>query len=287
MALHLAGLSPVWDDASARVTGFAVTPLALLDRPRIEVSLRVSGLFRDTFANLASLFEQGCAALAARDEAADMNPYRDTRPRVFAPAPGQYGAGAPPDAPQDIVAQAWFEASAYTPTGTPAHDALQDRLDGTDTFVLTQDLPESDLLMAADYASHIGGFAAARGGAALYHMDTTRADTPRLRPLSAELARIVHARATQAGWLQAMQNHGFRGAAEIAATAEHLAAFARLTGAVSPHLFDAYHHATLADPQVCAFMAEHNPAALAALRALFDALARDGLWTPLRNRRPA
>lgn len=294
MALHLAGITPLWDAASERISGFEITPLTLLDRPRIEVSLRVSGLFRDTFPHLARLFEQATAALSLRDEAVDMNPYvaASPGPRVFAPARGRYGAGAMPegfgDQARDDAATGWLAQSSYDAEGDPAAQALLDRLAATNLFVLTQDLPESDLLMAQDYAGHIGGFAAAFAQvtgreAQLYHMDSTRPDAFRARPLRDELARILRARATQPQWLDAMRRHGFRGAAEIAATLEHLAAFARLTGTVGSHLFDLYYQATLADPAILDFMQEYNPAALAAMQALFADLAEAGLWQAQSN----
>src|SRR6202000_3042645 len=94
MALRLMGVTPVWDTTSDRVTGFDVITLAMLGRPRIDVSLRISGLFRDVFSTLPDLFEQAAAALASRDEPAEENPYRaSTGPRVFGPAPGDYGIG--------------------------------------------------------------------------------------------------------------------------------------------------------------------------------------------------
>ena len=94
MALRLMGVAPVWDTTSDRVTGFDVITLAMLGRPRIDVSLRISGLFRDVFAGLPAMFEQAAAALAARDEPETENPYRSAPgPRVFGPAPGDYGIG--------------------------------------------------------------------------------------------------------------------------------------------------------------------------------------------------
>ena len=203
MALHLAGLAPIWDAASERVTGFEVTPLALMDRPRIEVTLRVSGLFRDTFPELVTLFQQGCAALAARDEAADMNPYVAAAPgaHVFAPAPGRFGTGITDDMSAEAAGRAWLRNSAFGPDGTSDRAGFEARLRAADGFVLTQDLPETDLLLAMDYASHEAGFAAARTAlglepTALYHLDATRPDTPRARLLPEEIARVVRARAT-------------------------------------------------------------------------------------------
>lgn len=276
MALHLAGLVPVWDPASERVTGFEITPLALMDRPRIEVTLRVSGLFRDTFPELVGLFAQGCAALAARDEAADMNPYVASAPgsHVFAPAPGRYGTGITDDMAAEVAGGAWLHNSAFGPDGQPDRAGLEARIRAADGFVLSQDLPETDLLLAMDYAAHEAGFAAARVAlglepTALYHLDATRPETPHARLLSEEIARVVRARAANPRWLRGMMRHGFRGAAEIAATLEHMAAFARMAQAVPEHLFTLYHQATLGSPEMRAFLAEASPGALAAMEAVF------------------
>ncbi|TGD42579.1 cobaltochelatase subunit CobN [Pseudotabrizicola sediminis] len=298
MALHLAGLAPIWDAGSGRVSGVEVVPLALLGRPRIDVTLRVSGLFRDVFPGLAALFETGAAALAARDEAAQDNPYACRAARVFGPAPGQYGLGMG-SAMDDFSAEArtaageaWLAASSWAigTDGISRDDraGLESRLRGADAFVHAQDLPESDVLMAADYAAHEAGFAAAlaRLGAAqpaLYHLDATQADRPRARTLTEEIARVVRARAANPAWADGMMAHGFRGAAEIAATLDHMAAFAHLAGVVPAHLFDLYHDATLGRPEVVDFMAIANPGALAAVQDLFQRLAEAGLWVTRRN----
>lgn len=293
MALHLAGLAPQWD--AERVTGFEVIPLALLDRPRIAVTLRVSGLFRDIFPGLATLFEAGAEALSARDEP-DMNPYAQAPgPRVFAPAPGSYGLGVDTDTltPEARIraGEAWLAASAHTAAGAPARDVLEARLRASDAFVHTQDLPETDLLLAEDYAAHEAGFAAAMarlgGSATLYHMDATRPEAPRARTLPEEIARVTRARAAHPGWIAGMMRHGFRGAAEIAATLDHLAAFAHLAGVVPPHLFDLYHAATLDDPAVRDFLERENPGALAAMEDRFAALAHAGYWVAQSNSRAA
>lgn len=298
MALHLAGLAPLWDAGSGRVTGVEVVPLALLGRPRIDVTLRVSGLFRDVFPGLAQLFETGAAALAARDESPEDNPYRQAAPRVFGPQPGQYGLGmgaAMDDfTPQARAAagEAWIAASSWAigadGVARAQRDALEDRLSRADSFVHAQDLPESDLLLAADYAAHEAGFAAAmarlgHAAPALYHLDATRPDRPRARSVTEEIARVVRARAANPDWADGMRRHGFRGAAEIAATLDHMAAFAHLAGVVPAHLFDLYHAATLERPEVYAFLKAENPAALAAMQDLFHRLRAAGLWQSLRN----
>ena len=87
------------------------------------------------------------------------------------------------------------------------------------------------------------------------------------RLLPEEIARVVRARAASPRWLGGMMRHGFRGAAEIAATLEHMAAFARMAQATPAHLFTLYHEATLGSPALQAFLAEANPGALAAMEA--------------------
>lgn len=292
MALHLAGLAPLWD--ADRVTGFEVIPLALLNRPRIDVTLRISGLFRDIFPALGQMFQSGVAALAARDEAAEDNPYLSDSARVYGPKPGLYGMGMDvngySDTGRDAAGEAWLAASSYaiTASGEIAHDrdGIVDRLRGADAFAHIQDLVETDILMAPDYAAHEGGFAAAQAliGAApasLYHVDS--AGTPRARLVNEELGRVMRARAANPDWANGMMRHGFRGAAEIAATLDNLGAYANLTRAVPAHLFDMYYDATLERPDLVAFMAAENPAALQALRDRFAALYDAGLWVTRRN----
>ena len=297
MALSLLGGRPVWDTGSERVSGVEILPITDLNRPRVDVTLRVSGLFRDVFPTLTALFGQAVRALGARDEAPDWNPYVGADlARVYGPAPGSFGVGMGQhigdysDSARQAAGQAWLEASSWAIDG---QDAVQDRTgiaarvaDAT-SFLHLQDLPETDVLLAEDYATHEAGFAAAKaitgGRAALYHLDTTDASAPRTRTLAEEIARVVHARATQPGWIAGMQRHGFRGAAEIAATLENMAAFAQLADVVPGHLFDLYFDATLGDADVTAFLADANPAALAAMRDRFAALHAAGLWKSRRN----
>ncbi|WP_294332797.1 cobaltochelatase subunit CobN [uncultured Sphingomonas sp.] len=298
MALHLLGAAPIWDSASERVTGVEILPLAMLDRPRIDVTLRISGLFRDAFPTLPQLFGQAVRALAARDEPADWNPFARQAPgaRVYGPQPGSYGLGMGAaaetytDAARQAAGEAWLAASDHAFDGREAQadaEGIRARVAAADAFVHLQDLAETDLLLAADYAAHEAGFAAAKalagGEAALYHLDARDPARAVARPLTEELARVVRARAANPGWIAGMMRHGFRGAAEIAATLDHLGAFAHLAGAVPPQLFDLYHDATLGQPEVRAFLAAANSAALAAMEARFEALHAAGLWATRRN----
>lgn len=298
MALHLLGAKPLWDHASERVTGIEILPLMLLDRPRIDVTLRVSGLFRDAFPTLPVLFGQAVRALAERDETPEWNPFvgQSASPRVYGPAPGSYGLGMGDaadvytDEARRAAGEAWLKASDHALDANESAadpEGLRLRVAGADAFVHLQDLPETDLLLAADYAAHEAGFAAAQGvtggKAALYHLDNRDPARPTARTVTEEIARVVRARAANPGWVAGMMRHGFRGAAELSATLDHMGAFAHLSGSVPPQLFDLYHDATLGRAEVRAFMADANPGALAAMEARFAALHAAGLWQTRRN----
>ena len=298
MALHLIGARPVWDWQSERVTGVEIIALACLEHPRIDVTLRVSGLFRDAFPTLCALFGQAVQALCAREEPADRNPFagRPVSPRVYGPAPGRYGVDLG-DAGDRYGAEAraeagarWLAASDHVlddDAGRTDAAGIRACVAAADGFVHVQDLPETDLLLAADYAAHVAGFAAAQsvagGAASLYHLDARDPERVRARPVAAEIARIVRSRAAHPGWISGMMRHGFRGGAEIAATLDHLGAFAQMAGGVAPELFDLYHDATLGQAEVRDFLARENPGALAAMEARFAALHGAGLWKTRRN----
>ena len=299
MALHLMGVSPVWDTTSDRVTGFDVVTLAMLGRPRIDVSLRISGLFRDVFPTLATLFEQAAAALAARDEPTEENSYcASTSPRVFGPAPGDYGIGVVEASSEFTPAtaldagEAWLAGSAFAygdrNDGIAARSALEQRTAAVDAFVHPQDLPETDLLSAPDYAAYEGGFAAAArklNGTAptLYHADTTNPDNLKMRTLAEEIARVVRGRAANPRWIAGQMRHGFRGAAEIASTLDQMAQFAHLASAVESHHFDLYYDATLGDDDVRHFIERANPEAVEMMRRRFQQMLDAGYWTTRRN----
>lgn len=299
MALALVGVKPIWDLESGRVSGFEILPLAQLGRPRIDVTLRMSGLFRDVFPGLPALFDQAVTALAVREEPEGENPFNAAPgARVFGPAPGAYGAGmgehltdlSPSGA--ELAGAAWLAASSHaygrTGEGVAALEDIRRRTAMTDAFVHTQDLPETDLLVSPDYAAHIAGFAAAArslGGPAplLYHADTTRPDDTRVHGLNEEIARVVRSRAANPEWIAGQMRHGYRGAAEMASTLDQMAAFAHLAHAVGSHHFDLYFDATLGNDAVCDFLENANPAALAAMRQRFADLTGQGYWQTRRN----
>lgn len=303
-ALALLGVRPRWDGGSNRVGGFDILPLALLNRPRIDVTLRISGLFRDVFPSLITLFDAAVRAVAMLEEAPEDNPLAasirsggDSCHRVFGAAPGQYGIGlsrrlaAGDWQRRDELGEVYLQAGSHAYGGdgraTGASADFRVRVAQADAFVHVQDIADQDVLGADAFAEHEGGFAAAAaalgGSPALYHADTTIPDRPRIRTLREEAARVVRARATNPRWLAGQMRHSFRGAAEIAETVDNFFACAALADIVDDRQFDLLFDATIGDETVANFLIAANPAAARGIAQRFEEAIRRGLWTTRRN----
>ncbi|MDA8233050.1 MAG: cobaltochelatase subunit CobN [Magnetospirillum sp.] len=309
--LALMGVRPAWDGGSRRVMGFEILPAGILDRPRVDVTLRVSGFFRDAFPALLDLFDSAVRAVAALDEPDDVNPLaarvraetpamgeRRATARVFGAKPGAYGAGL-----QALIDERGWRtdtdlAAAYVAwggwaygggrDGEAAADALRRRLSGVEAVIQNQDNREHDLLDSDDYYQFEGGLAAAvrveSGRApAVWHADHSRPESPRIRSLEEEIARVVRARVVNPKWIEGVMRHGYKGAFEMAATVDYLFAFAATAGAVKDHHFDLVAEAYLGDERVAAFLADTNPGALADIKARLGEAIERGLWTPRKN----
>jgi cobaltochelatase CobN len=309
LALILMGAEPVWDGGSNRITGVEITPLARLGRPRVDVTLHVSGLFRDAFETQMALFDIAVRAIAARDEPDEDNPLaatarglgdaalRAATARIYGPAPGAYGGDVAERLRRDLHAdreslgRSYLAGAAYAYgqglDGRADPQGFAARVAGAQAMLHLQDHAEIDLLDEAEFAASEGGFAAAAdalGSApALYHADTSRPETPRLRTLAEEVARVARGRAANPAWIAGMMRHGYRGAAEIGRSLEALYGFAALVPTRFDRQFDLVFDATLGAAEVDAFLREANPHARAAMIARFRAARERDLWRPRRN----
>ncbi|MDM7980370.1 MAG: cobaltochelatase subunit CobN [Rhizobium sp.] len=319
-ALALIGVKPLWDMASRRVTGFEVIPMAVLGRPRVDVTLRISGFFRDAFPEQIALFDKAARAVAALDEEEGDNPIaarvrtetekltaegldekqaaRRAGYRVFGSKPGAYGAGL-----QALIDEkGWNDradlAESYLVWGGYAYGAgeegkaerglFEERLRSVQAVVQNQDNREHDLLDSDDYYQFEGGMTAAIEHVAgvrpkVYHNDHSRPEKPVIRSLEEEIGRVVRARVVNPKWIEGVMRHGYKGAFEVTATVDYMFAFAATTGAVRDHHFEAVYQAFILDERVRDFMAEKNaPAQRELADRLIEAIER-GLWTPKSN----
>jgi cobaltochelatase CobN len=303
--LNLMGVKPVWDAATGRVTGVEVQPVATLGRPRVDVTWKISGLFRDMFPAQIALLDAAARAVAARDEDAADNPLAaeasasgNVPPRIFGGSPGTYGAGV-----EDLLAsgdwaeraeigQAYLDATSHAyggadGEGAAAPDVFSRRVAEAQLLIHTGDDPGRDLLDGSADAAHIGGFASALAAlgrsADLITLDTTDPQRPRARTVAEAVARVVRGRAVSPRFIDGQMRHGPRGAAEFAETVDRLVAFAETTLAIPETLLEAVHDAYLGDERVRDFMLRENPAAARSIAERFAAARRRGLWHPRRN----
>ncbi len=304
--LALMGVKPQWDSANRRVTGFEVIPATTLGRPRVDVTLRVSGFFRDAFPQLIALVDSAARAVMALDEPADVNPAAgrartegaDDQYRVFGAKPGAYGAGLQAMIDERLwgdkkdLAEAYLEWGSYAygkdAEGTRARDAFETRLKQAEAIVQNQDNREHDVLDSDDYYQFEGGAAAAIStlqgqDRPIYHNDHSRPERPVIRTLDDEIGRVVRSRVVNPKWIDGVKRHGYKGAFEIAATVDYMFAFAATTGAVKGHHFDLVHAAFLEDEATRDFIETHNAPALREIAERLSEAIDRGLWQPRSN----
>lgn len=321
-ALAFLGVRPLWEE-SGRVTGFEILPLSVLDRPRIDVTLRISGFFRDAFPAQIDLFDSAVRAVGALTEPYSQNPLAAQMQkelaelmeqgvpeklarlraghRIFGAKPGAYGTGLQTMIDEglwtshDDLGKMFIEWGSYAygggVQGEKQADRFAQRLHHVDAVLHNQDNREHDILDSDDYYQFEGGLTAAIRHVtgqipAIWHNDHSNPEAPKSRTFDRELGRIVRGRAVNPKWIKGVMRHGYKGAFEMAATLDYLYAFAATTGLVSAQHFQALYEAYLADHQVRDFIAEHNPAALKEMSQRFlDAIQR-GLWQVKSNSIP-
>jgi cobaltochelatase CobN len=309
-ALALLGVRPVWDGPTRRMVDLEVIPLSLLGRPRVDVTLRISGLFRDAFPQLVAWVNQATALVAALDEPETDNPLaaaarrEGSAARVYGSAPGAYGAGL-----QGLIDSGQWETRADLgeaflnwsswrygaveggPSGlgagieaTADRQGLEQRLRSVQVVLHNQDNREHDLLDSDDYYQFQGGLSAAaetlQGQApAAWFGDHSRAARPRLHRLEKEFDKVLRSRLLNPRWIQGMQQHGYKGGFEMAASLDYLFAYDASTGRVPDWSYGAVAERWLADPGVRAFLEQSNPWALRDMAERLLEAHHRGLWS--------
>ncbi|KFC65716.1 CobN component of cobalt chelatase involved in B12 biosynthesis [Devosia sp. LC5] len=319
-ALALIGAKPVWDPSSLRVSGYEIIPLARLGRPRVDVTLRISGFFRDAFPAQITLFDRAARAIGALDEPSEDNPIAARMRsdalgliaqgqseaeaglaaghRIFGSKPGTYGAGL--NALVDSgtwstradLAKAALDWGQYAygaqAAGIPERARFAARLSSVDAVVHNQDNREHDLLDSDNYYQFEGGLSAAAEllsghQPAAYHNDHSRPERPLIRTLSEEISHVMRSRVVNPKWIAGVKRHGYKGAFEIIATVDFMLAFAATTGAVKTHHFDLAFESFIEDAATRQFILANNRYGYDELIAKFNEARRRGLWTPRSN----
>jgi len=306
-ALWLLGIRPVWDEASRRVTGLSVVPLEELGRPRVDVTLRISGFFRDAFPHVVAMLDEAVRMVAGLDEsptdnllrahvdadvAAGADPRRATA-RVFGSKPGAYGAGLLPlidsrdwktDADLAEVYAVWGGyAYGQGLDGVLARGDMERVYRRVRVAAKNQDTREHDIVDSDDYFQYHGGMVAAvrsltGSSPEAYVGDSAVPDTVRTRTLQEETHRIFRARVVNPKWVAAMQRHGYKGAFELAATVDYLFGYDATAGVVDDWMYEKLAAAYVFDEVNRAFMRKSNPWALRGIAERLLEAADRGLW---------
>lgn len=305
--LALLGVRPVWDDASRRVVDLEVIGLAELGRPRIDVTVRISGFFRDAFPHVVTMLDDAVRLVAALDEApednfvrahvaADLADHGDERratTRVFGSKPGTYGAGLL----QLIDSRNWRDdadlAAVYTAwggfaygrglDGRPAADDMENQYRRIAVAAKNTDCREHDIADSDDYFQYHGGMVATvralTGTApAAYIGDNTRPDAVRTRTLSEETRRVFRARVVNPRWMAAMRRHGYKGAFEMAATVDYLFGYDATAGVMADWMYEELTAQYVLEPENRKFLSESNPWALHGMSERLLEAAGRGMW---------
>lgn len=303
----LLGVRPVWDEASRRVTGLEPIALAELGRPRIDVTVRISGFFRDAFPHVLALLDDAVRLVAGLDEPAESNYVRahaesdlaghgDERratTRIFGSKPGTYGAGLL----QLIDSKSWRTdddlAEVYTAwggfaygrglDGIPAAEDMRTAYRRITVAAKNTDTREHDIADSDDYFQYHGGMVAAvraltGSNPEAYIGDSTRPDAVRTRTLSEETTRVFRARVVNPRWLEAMRRHGYKGAFEMAATVDYLFGYDATTNVVADWMYEKLSESYVFDDVNRKFMEQSNPWALHGIAERLLEAAERKLW---------
>jgi cobaltochelatase CobN len=298
--LALLGVRPVWDEASRRVTTLEPIPIDELNRPRIDVTMRISGFFRDAFPHVVTLLDDAVNLVAGLDESAEDNYVRahaqedggDTT-RIFGSRPGTYGAGLlqlldskdwRTDADLAEVYTVWGGyAYGRERHGEPARESMETAYKRIAVAAKNTDTREHDIADSDDYFQYHGGMVATvralTGEApAAYIGDSTRPETVRTRTLVEETSRVFRARVVNPRWIEAMRRHGYKGAFEMAATVDYLFGYDATTGVVADWMYEQLTASYVLDDENRAFLEEANPWALHGMAERLLEAASRGLW---------
>lgn len=308
--LSLLGVRPIWDAQSRRITSLEVIPLSELGRPRIDVTLRISGFFRDAFPAAISLMDDAVQLVADLPEEASDNyvrahalldepegskgkNWRYATTRIFGSRPGTYGAGVI----QLMESGQWETTSdiaeVYTTwggyaygrdmAGVEARTAMRRNFARITVATKNVDSREHDIFDSDDYFQFHGGMVATvealrNHKPASYIGDSTRPAAVRHRSLNEEATRVVRARVLNPRWLAGMRKHGYKGAFEMAATVDYLFGYDATTGVVEDWMYSAVAESYVLDEENRAFLEEANPWALHGMCERLVEAAQRGLW---------
>ena len=313
--LALLGVRPVWRQENRQVTGVEVIPMTELQRPRIDVTTRISGFFRDAFPQLIDLIDDAVNIVIQLDEPPSQNFVRKhflaevgewigkglpqdeaaqrAGHRIFGAKPGSYGAGILPliqeknwQADADF-AEAYVNWGGYAYArdihGVDERDAFRARLSGVQVALHNQDNREHDIFDSDDYLQFHGGMIAtirALTGRQPKHYFGDSHDPARaqVRDLKEETLRVFRSRVVNPKWLASIQRHGYKGGLELTATVDYLFGYDATAQVMDDWMYEQVASVYGLDPEMQRFLQEANPWAQNAITERLLEAASRGMW---------
>jgi cobaltochelatase CobN len=313
--LYLLGICPLWLGNSDRVIGLEAMPLSELRRPRIDVTLRITGLFRDTFPNLIERIEDAVIMAASLDESLEENyikkhietetmelirsgvekerAFERASLRIFGDPPGVYGAGVA----ELVNSKKWKTradlAGAYTAWsshgygkkihGEKHYDDFARRLSKTDVSVKNEPSVENDMMGSDDFYNYFGGLVSAvsvHAGEmkAAFIPGSADRERPELFSLHEEAARIMRARINNPRWIAGLKQHGYKGAQDMSEMVDIVFGWDAVVSVIDDWMYEAIAGRYVFDEETAAWIRKHNPWALQNISERLLEAASRGMW---------
>jgi cobaltochelatase CobN len=309
------GVRPVWEESSGRVVGVQAIPLEELKRPRIDVTVRISGLFRDTFPNVVHLIDDAVALILSLNESPDKNfvakhvttevqqrltqgenvdvAREEASYRVFGDRPGAYGCGVS----ELIDSKNWKTqqdlSDVYVTWGSYAYsrktygqmlpDQFKRRLSSINLTVKNQDSREYDILDGDDWYDAHGGMVNAVkviGGKAprSYCGDSSDPNRVKVRSTKEETCQVFRSRLLNPKWIQSLKPHGYAGASDLSRTLDFVFGWDATVEVVEDWMYEGLANKYVLDAKMQQWLKDVNPYALQnMIERLLEAIER-GMW---------
>ena len=316
--MYLLGVRPVWQAESRRVSGIELIPLEELGRPRIDVTVRISGFFRDAFPNLIYLLDQAVELVAAQDEPPERNfvvkHLREDQEqssdgtdeetggaeqragslyRIFGSKPGTYGAGILPvldernwESVHDLaeVYTAWG-GYAYTQQdfGVSARPQFRQRFSQIVVAAKNQDNREHDVFDSDDYMQYHGGMIATVRALTgrnprQFFGDSSDPSRSRVRDLQDEARRVFRSRVVNPKWMESMKRHGYKGAFELAATVDYMFGYDATAQVIEDWMYENVTEEYVLNEEMQQFFRQSNPWAMRGIIERLLEAIERGMW---------
>ena len=297
--LSLLGVKPIWDGPSRRISDLEIIPLTVLGRPRVDVLIRISGMFRDSFPELIKLISRAINLISNLNEDLNNNPLAHKKrnnkstDRIFGSAPGCYGAGL-----QDLISNSSWEntndlAEVYISWSSYKYDKslegqfgrfeLETALKNIQVVMHNQDNKEHDIFDSDDYYQFQGGITSAVKKISgnmpeIYHGDLSKFRNSKVKKLSKEIDRVIRTRVINPKWINGMKENGYKGAFEFSATLDYIYGYDATTALVSNWAYESIYKSWLCDNELNQFFINNNPWALRDIAERFLELINRGMW---------